>query len=112
MADLPENVITAQRTVDQAWAALEIYRMAVDAARHTEARPTKDGPAATSALRAWNEQETAEYDRLHAAAVAAAEARATTMTANGRSSDFATEYALREATRSGGEPAEQEDASA
>jgi hypothetical protein len=95
MADLPDDVITAQRTMDRAWATLETYRKAVDAARRADAQDTKDALA----LRSWNDQENAEYDRLHAAALAAAEARAIAMTANGIRSGFATEFALREAAR-------------
>jgi hypothetical protein len=97
---IPDEVVAAQRTSDEAWAALQAHRQDVDAKRRADPRvETSRGPM----LRLWTPEEDAEYDRLHAAVLAAAEARRDAMVTAGIVSTYTTEVEVRAAARGAGE---------
>jgi hypothetical protein len=97
MAEIPAPVAAAQRASDEAWAALQAYRESVNEKRHAD--PRVEHPKFGPILRPWTTNEDAEYDRLHAAVLAAAEARAAAMVAAGIVSTYDTERELRTAAR-------------
>lgn len=78
--DFRSDLVNLQRTADAAWAELEAYRKQVDAVRRAEPVETPDGGTAP---RPRTPAEDAEYDRLHAAARAAGEARRAGLLASG-----------------------------
>jgi hypothetical protein len=98
MSEYPEQVVQAQQAADAAWAAVETYRKAVDANRRKTAQPPGERHG-MPILRPWTAEESAEYDRLHAAAVAAAEARAEALRGAGIASSYAVEAGIRAAVR-------------
>lgn len=81
VVDLPEQLVDAQRAVDAAWAAVEQCRKSVTARRRADGQPEPGRPWA--GLAPWIPEETAEYDRLHASAIRAAEARRAAIDAAG-----------------------------
>lgn len=96
MAEIPTEVAAAQRASDEAWAAVQAYRMQVDEQRRADPRvETGRGPM----LRLWAPEEDAEYDRLHRAVMAAAEARRDAMVAAGIVSTYDVEVGIRTAAR-------------
>lgn len=96
MAEIPAPVAAAQRASDEAWAALQAYRESVDEQRRADPRvDTGRGPM----VRLWTPEEDAEYDKLHTAVLAAAEARAAAMVQAGIVSTYDTERELRTAAR-------------
>jgi hypothetical protein len=97
MAEIPPEVAAAQRAADDAWAALEAYRRGVDEQR--QADPRVEHPKFGPILRPWTTAEDAGYDRLHAAVLAAAEARAAAMVAAGIVSTYDSEREVRTAAR-------------
>lgn len=96
--DIPPQVIAAQRAADEAWQAVEDYRKAVDADRRSTAEPPTERYR-SPVLRPWTVEESARYRELHAAAVAASEARAAAMLDEGIVSTFDTEKDIRAAAR-------------
>ena len=102
MADLHPEVIEAQRALATAWAKLEAHRKAVDADRaKTEQAP--ETVWQSPIWRDWPDEESATYDELHAAVLAAGQSRAEIMARHQVVSSWDTERALRAAVR---EPAE------
>jgi hypothetical protein len=101
MAEIPPEVAAAQRASDDAWAALEDYRKRVDEQRRAD--PRVDTGRGDTMLRLWTPEEDAEYDRLHAAVLAAAQARAAAMVAAGIVSTYTTEGEMRAAARTAAE---------
>jgi hypothetical protein len=97
MAEIHAEVAAAQRASDDAWAALQAYRESVNAAR--DSSPRVEHPKFGPVLRPWTTGEDAEYDRLHAAVVAAAEARSDALVAAGIVSTYDTEGEIRAAVR-------------
>ncbi|NUP46142.1 MAG: hypothetical protein HOW97_02330 [Catenulispora sp.] len=102
MSEIPDEVVQAQRVVDAAWAELAAFRKAVDADRRKTAQPPGERHG-LPVLRPWTDAEDARYAELHAAVVAASEARADAMRAAGIESTWDTERAIRAAARAGGE---------
>lgn len=77
---------------------MEAYRKSVDADRRTTAQPPTERYRSPE-LRPWAEEESARFAELHAAAVAASEARATAMADAGIASNWDTERDIRAAVR-------------
>ncbi|CAG6392793.1 hypothetical protein NMG29_06725 [Streptomyces cocklensis] len=97
MAEIPTEVAAAQRASDEAWAALQAHREQVNERR--QADPRVEHPKFGPILRPWTTDEDAEYDRLHAAVLAAAEARAAAMVTAGIVSTYSVEGEMRAAAR-------------
>lgn len=98
MTDIPASVIAAQRASEEAWAALEAYRKKVDADRRATGTPPTERHRSPE-LRPWSDEENAEFERLHIAAVEAATIRRQAMQDAGVASTWDTERDMRAAVR-------------
>ncbi|MFI0718432.1 hypothetical protein [Streptomyces sp. NPDC021224] len=101
MTDIPETVIAAQCASTQAWADLEAYRKRVDADRRKTAVPPTERHRSPE-LRPWTAEESAEFERLHIAAVEAATIRRQAMQDAGIPSTWDMERDMRAAARDTG----------
>jgi hypothetical protein len=99
MPEIPPEVAAAQRASDEAWAALQAYRQQVDEQRRAD--PRVEHPKFGPIVRPWTTAEDTEYDRLHRAVVAAAEARRDAMVAAGIVSTYDAEGEIRATARAG-----------
>lgn len=95
MAEIPDEVAAAQRAADDAWAEIQAYREGVDAQRRAD--PRVEHPRFGPMLRPWTADEDTKYARLHAAVLAAAEARTAAMVAAGIVSTYEAEVGIRTA---------------